>query len=636
MSLVIGDNITQSFGPQVVLKDISFRLSGADRIGLVGPNGEGKTTFIRIMAGLLEPTLGKVHFSQGLRIGYLPQQPPPFENGTIHDAMLDVFADLRRREHELHEFAVKLAEDPDNADLLKCYGLMQSEFEALGGYSYPSRIEQVLTGLAFPRDIWDRPLAQLSGGQRTRVYLGTLLLREPDILLLDEPTNHLDLDSVEWLETWLGAFRGALVVVSHDRYFLDHVTNATWEIAFGRLETYPGSYTKYLDLRTQRHERRTKEWEAQQEYVEKTRDFIARHLAGQRTKEAQGRRTRLERFLRDEAIEKPRQQQTINFKLSAGRPTGEFVLRVENLRVGYESARPLVHTERLEVMRDQRIAIVGANGTGKTTLLRTLLGQLQPLTGSVRHGANVRIGYLSQIHSELDPDQTALDAVLAVDRNLLPERARGLLGSLLLSGDDVFKTIHQLSGGQRARVILARLMVLKSNVLMLDEPTNHLDIPSTEIMQETLQNFDGTIIFVSHDRYLVQAVATQIWAVDGGAIRVIDGTWEDYLRWRINRQNAVDLQKSSDRTEKEDSKTQYEQARKKANQLQRIKRRHEELETEIERIEAELANLNQQITAAGQAGNLDQIEKLGEKYQHRHAQLKDLWNEWEDLTDQLE
>ncbi|MCK4623960.1 MAG: ABC-F family ATP-binding cassette domain-containing protein, partial [Phycisphaerae bacterium] len=502
MSLIIAENITHAFGTHEVIKNATFRLGESHRIGLVGPNGEGKTTLLRVIGGQTEPTIGKVHRSQALRIGYLPQDPPAGQDKTIHDAMLDVFSDLRRMEQQLHDLAGKMEHgDTGQADLMKQYDGIQSKFEALGGHDYHRRIEQVLTGLAFGPEMWDRTLSALSGGERTRAYMAGLLLREPDLLMLDEPTNHLDLDSVEWLESWLGSFRGALIVVSHDRYFLDSVTTETWEIAFGNLETFRGSYSKYLPQRDERYTERMRQWEAQQEYIAKTEDYIARNISGQRGKEARGRRTRLERFMRDEAIARPQEHRTINVSLQAGRRTGDLVFRASDLSVGYDA--PLLEIETLDVNRGQRIAILGANGIGKTALLRTLMSEIKPLAGSVRGGSNVKIGYLPQTHERLDPNDTALKAVMSAEPGCTPEKARSALGRVLLGQDESLKRIDELSGGQRSRVVLARLMVQNPNVLMLDEPTNHLDIPSTEIMQDVLQNFDGTVVFVSHDRYLV-------------------------------------------------------------------------------------------------------------------------------------
>ena len=637
--MIIADNIWQSFGAQEVLRNISFRLSPADRIGVVGPNGEGKTTLLRLMAGLVEPTGGTVHRRRGLRIGYLPQAPPALEGSTVYEAMLRVFDDLRRMEQDLARLASRLAAaGPGHEDVLRQYGVLQSRLEVLGGHSYTTRIEQVLTGLAFDRPMWDRPLTQLSGGECTRAALATLLLRDPQLLMLDEPTNHLDLDSVEWLEHWLKSFRGALVVVSHDRYFLDHVTADTWEVSFGGLETYRGAYRAYLTQRAERHKERRRVWEAQQEYVAKTKEFIARHLSGQRTKEAQGRRTRLERFLRDEAIVKPPEHREITLRLSAEQRTGNLVLRTGPLEVGYEPGRPLVTVdEGLEVTRGQRVALVGPNGAGKTTLLRTLLNELVPLAGEVRHGARVDIGYLSQAQRELDPSSTVLQAVMA-DAQCTELEARSLLGSLLLSGDDAFKRVADLSGGERSRVVLARLVLRKANVLMLDEPTNHLDIPSREIIQSVLQGFDGTALFVSHDRYLIEAVATDVWAVADGRVWLIPGGWGEFLRWRSARRGEsakVKRQATERPGGRQERSAEEGRTRKPSNRERQLMRRQEKTEAEIEALEGELAALMEQVSAAGEAADLPRVEELSRTYQQRDGHLKEMWAEWERLGEQL-
>jgi ATP-binding cassette subfamily F protein 3 len=533
-----------------------------------------------------------------------------------------------------------------DAALLKAYGELQSKFEALGGYGYHTRIEQVLSGLGFPRDMWTRPLSQLSGGQRTRVYLAKLLLEEPEVLMLDEPTNHLDLDSVEWLEDWLASFRGTMIVVSHDRYFLDHVTAATWEVAACTLEAYPAPYTKYLTLRADRYKERIRRWQQQQEYIAKTEEFIRRYIAGQRSREAQGRRRRLERFIRDEAIRKPLVQEQIHLELPPAERSGDIVMTATDLCIGYAPGAPLLKAERLEIVRGMRIAVVGPNGTGKTTLLRTLLGEVPPLSGSFRLGANITLGYLSQTHGELDPEQTAVEAVRAVDRSVTVERVRTLLGNLLLSGDDALKKTAQLSGGQRSRVILASLVMLSANVLMLDEPTNHLDIPSTEIMQDVLKRFDGTIIFVTHDRYLVQSVATHIWAIEGEEIRIIrgtgglwatSGTWDDYLSWRAERLGRpTAAETSAAKQAREERKAERREERRRTNLVQKLKRRHEELESQIQEVEQEKKGLDEAISTEGVAGNVPRIAELGLKYNEADARLKRLWDEWAEVGEQLE
>ncbi len=630
MSWIVAENISQVYGADIVLDRITARLGEADRIGLVGPNGEGKTTLVKVLARLIEPTEGTVNYRRGLKVGHLPQETPALSGATIRSAMLDVFADQRNLEHQIHELSALAADEPGALEEL---GELQTQFDAAGGYEYLTRIEQVLTGLGFAQSMWDRDMAQLSGGQRTRVYLATLLGAAPDVLMLDEPTNHLDIESVEWLEQYLRSFRGALLVVSHDRYFLDRVTETTWEVAFGSLETFRGSYSKYVNQRQERHAERERQWQAQQAHIAKTQDFIRRHLAGQRTKEAQGRRKRLERFMRDEAIPRPKEHGRINLDIASGGRTGDLVLRAADLAIGYDPANVLVTVENLEVLRGQRIAIIGSNGTGKTTLVRTILGQLEPLAGIVKLGANVKTGYLSQTQAELDPDATALDAV-AAGGLCTTGRARDLLGALLLSGDDALKKVCELSGGQRSRVILARLVATEPNVLVLDEPTNHLDIPSTEIIQQVLADFEGTVLFVSHDRYLISAIATHIWVIEAGQLHVLHGGWDRYLEWRTK---SSDRHAGAGRADKDkaSAKADFKEARKKANLLQRMQRRHDELEELIDQAEQRLAELNEKISAAGETGDIETIQKLGTAYSETDRNLAELLDQWEQLGHQL-
>ena len=631
MSLIALEKVTHAYAAVEILRHVSLRVGESDRIGLVGPNGAGKSTLLRIIGGLLEPLSGNIHHSAGLKIGYLPQDPPGLSGSTIYDAMLEAFSALRSMESELEDLAARMADD---AEAVERYGRMQHEFEDRGGYDYTSRIEQVLMGLGFDKDMWTRPLSKLSGGQRTRAYLAKLLLGAPDVLMLDEPTNHLDLETVEWLEGWLGSFRGALVVVSHDRYLLDNVTSETWEVAFGALEKYRGPYSKYLTLRAERYLERRRLWDAQQAYIAKTQEFIRIHLAGQRTKEAQGRRSRLERFIRDEAISEPQDHQSISLELAPPVRSGDIVLRAHELAIGYEGAAPLMEDIELDVERGQRIAILGGNGTGKTTLIRTILGELPRLAGKIRLGANVELGYLSQTHASLDPDDTALDAVVSTGKCTY-ERARSLLGALLLSGDDGLKKICELSGGQRSRVVLAQLVAQSANVLMLDEPTNHLDIPSSEIMQDVLQRFTGTSIFVTHDRYLVQAAATHVWALENGRLHPIVGGWAEYLAWRERHRTSDPVAKVADQ-DKAARQAKRREDRKQANLVQRLKRRHEELEGQIDAAEARLEEINREISDASEAGDMEQVEKLSLEYPDVRKKLDGLWAEWEEVGAELE
>ena len=633
MALLVADRIRHAYGVREILRNVSPRVTSGDRIGIVGPNGEGKTTLLRILAGFLEPTEGSVSRPADVGVGYLPQEPPAPSDATVRETMLAVFDDLRAVEAQLHDLAGRIDTDPA---AMRRYGELQVRFETDGGYDYPRRIEQVLDGLRFDRDLRDRPLSKLSGGQRTRAHLAALLLKSPEVLMLDEPTNHLDLDAVEWLEGWLADFPGALLVVSHDRYFLDRATGQTWEVAAGTVETYRGSYSDYLPKRAERVEERRRQWEAQEQYIAETREFIARNLAGQRTKEAQGRRTRLERFLREEAIERPPEQRTISLRLSPGRRSGENVLTAEGLVAGYVEDKPLVSAAELRLRRGERVAVVGANGIGKTALLRTLLGEMPPLAGEVHWGTNVRTGYLSQTQSELPPEQTPVESVLAAAPDCPLERARTLLGTLLLSGDDAYKRIDQLSGGQRSRVVLARLIAARANVLALDEPTNHLDVPTTEILQDALKHFDGTVLMVTHDRYLVQAVATHIWVVADGGIQLLHGGWDAYLAWRAGRREADRQPKREDARAKKDRKAAFAESRRQANLQQRLRRRHEHLEADIAAAETDLAGMHDAISRAGEDGNVQRIEELGRQYQRKNADLEAMLAEWERIGERLE
>ena len=637
MSLIVAEGLSKSWSDKDVLRNVHLSLAPRERVALVGPNGEGKTTLIRILAGLEPATSGTIQRKAGLRVGYLPQDPPALAGTTLRQVMLDVFADLHRMERELHGLAHQMESEGD-PKLIARYGQLQHEFEARGGYSYHRRIEQVLTGLEFPTEMWDRPLSTFSGGQRTRGYLARLLLEGPDVLLLDEPTNHLDISSVEWLEGWLADYAGAAVVVSHDRYFLDRATTRTWEIAFASLECYKGAYSDYVRQRQERFVERMRRWEAQQEYVRETEEFIRRFLAGQRSKEAQGRRTRLERFLKEEAIDRPREHPRITVRLKAAQRSGDQALRIQDLRAGYEKGKCLVEAEKLDVTRGQRVAIVGPNGCGKTTFLRTVLGQLPSLGGSAKLGANVQIGYLSQTHAELKGQWSAVEAVRQADPGVSEERARNLLGSLLLDGDHAFKRVAELSGGQRSRVVLARLILQQANLLVLDEPTNHLDILSQEVLQDVLADFDGTILFVSHDRYLIQALATHLWAIHEGQVHPLRGNWDSYLQWRRERLGLADAEAADVAAEqaRQGRIEDYRERRRRTNELQRLQRRLAQVEQDVHKLEQRLRELTDLIGWAGESGDVDLVTSLGEEYAQADQRVRELMEEWEKLSEEIQ
>ncbi|MBE2269278.1 MAG: ABC-F family ATP-binding cassette domain-containing protein, partial [Anaerolinea sp.] len=477
MSLIVGSNLAKEFGADEVFSGVNIEVPHKARIALVGPNGAGKTTLLSILIGLDTPSDGTVSRVKKLKIGWLPQRPELYGDHTIHQEMLSAFADLRAMEDELARLETALADAAQHDQVMAQYGELQEKFEAAGGYTYEQRIKTVLHGLSFKPEDYGRRIGQLSGGQKTRVMLGRLLLEAPDVLALDEPTNHLDIDAVEWLEGFLNEFEGAVIVVSHDRYFMDAVAQTVWELDFGSLESYRGNYSAYVNQRDERHERMLKEYEAQQEFIAKEIDYIRRNLAGQNTKQAQGRRTRLERLKRAGGImTRPRRRETMHLRLGAVMRSGDRVLATKNVAVGYPE-RTLFQSPDIFLRRGEVAALIGANGVGKSTFVKTIIGDLQPRAGELRLGTGVKIGYFAQAHELLNEQNSILDEIQTVKPMPISE-ARNLLAQFLFQGDDVFRPISTLSGGERGRVALAKLALAGANFLLLDEPTNHLDIAS--------------------------------------------------------------------------------------------------------------------------------------------------------------
>ncbi len=638
MSLLTGSGISKSYAHRHVFADFAFAVEHGDRIGLVGINGGGKTTLLRILAGLETPTPpGQIHRKRDLHIGYLAQDAGgALAEETVWETMLAGVAELRRLEAELQALAAQLTGTDDDPKLAR-YSTMQADFERRDGYLYETRIRTVLAGLGFGASDYDTPLSQLSGGQRTRVELARLLVEGSDLLLLDEPTNYLDLRAVEWLEGWLRERKGSYLVVSHDRWFLDHVTERTWEISFGRLETYRGAYSAYVRQRQERYERRLKEWETQQAYVEKTEEYVRRFIAGQRTREAQGRRKRLQRFLRDEAIERPQEHRTMHLRMESSGRTGDIVVRLTDLALGYgEQLEPVVRTTgEIEAHRGQRVAVIGPNGAGKTTLVRAILGQLQPQAGTLHLGAKVEIGYLPQTQEYLDGSLNLLATLNQVaPPGTTTAELRDLLGSFLFSGDDIDKRVEQISGGERSRVALARLVLQGANFLILDEPTNHLDIASQEVLEQVLTDFAGTVLLVSHDRYLIQSLATQIWLVDAGTLTAFDGNWTQYSEWRDRQQVAAGPAATLDAANND--REARREARRQRKAYEHLQQRHGLLETQIADLEEQQAEILQRIGRAGESSDLDLLARLTEKLQQVEVELEQGLTEWEKVGRQLE
>ncbi len=540
-------NLKKVFGAAEIFRGITFQLVEREHVALVGVNGAGKSTILRIIAGVEDSNGGEVSSLGGLRITYLPQEARFTSDRTVREEAREAFAPVLAMGERMREIehSLSTADGADLDSLLEEYDRLQHRFDAAGGYDVEHRTDEVLSGLGFTPEQFDEPVNRLSGGQKTRVALVKALLADPDLLLLDEPTNHLDLEMLEWLETFLRGWNGACLVVSHDRYFLDRVTTRTLDLAFGRLEDYPAPYARYLKLREERMSRRLQEWEQQQEFIARTEEFIRKYKAGQRAREAKGRQTRLDRL---ERLERPQAHDSLSLKMGGAVRSGRIVLHLSPMQVGYASGTHpegdhdrgnlLVRTPELEVERGERIGLIGSNGSGKTTLLRTLTGQLHPLKGRSQFGTNVKVGYYAQTHDQLDHGGTPLSTILET-QSMAEESARTYLGRFLFTEDDVFKPVGALSGGERSRLALAVLLLQQANFLVLDEPTNHLDINARETLEEMLSSFDGTILFVSHDRYFIDKIATRIWSISDGELTSHLGNYTDFQRGLGRRQELA-------------------------------------------------------------------------------------------------
>ncbi|HLF25545.1 MAG TPA: ABC-F family ATP-binding cassette domain-containing protein [Anaerolineae bacterium] len=620
MSILTAHHIQKSFGAFDVLLDVSLSLARGQRAALVGPNGAGKTTLLHLLAGVEEASGGAVHRARGLSIGFLPQHAEAELSGetSLWDTLRAVFTDLESRAEQLRQLEHAMADPAQHAAVMDKYSRLLEQFELDGGYTYETRIRQTLSGVGFSEEDYAKPVGLLSGGQKTRALLARLILQSPDLLLLDEPTNHLDVGAVEWLEATLKEYPGSLIVVAHDRYFLDAVVNHVWELDQGRLEAYPGNYSKYLVLREERREQQLKAYERQQAFITKEEEYIRRNMAGQNTRQAQGRLKRLNRLEREV---RPHERKALRVNLKTDLRAGDIVLRAHDVVVGYQDDRkPLLNCKQLQLFRGQRAALWGPNGTGKTTFLKTVLGELPPLEGEVELGASIHVGYLAQTQEALSANDSILDVILAVE-NMPVTQARGLLGRYLFSGDDAFKRIGALSGGERARVALAILALQGANVLLLDEPTNHLDLDAQEILQEVLSDFAGTLLLVSHDRYLVDALATHVWAIEDKALIVYEGNYTDYAAQRVEKERKQGRAIKGAITKVREAKAAQDEERKR-------QKRAAELETAITLLETRIAELTRQIETAAP----DKIGALGEEYTRVEHALHQRLNEWAEIA----
>jgi ATP-binding cassette subfamily F protein 3 len=629
-----------TFGANDIFDSITVEIPRGARIALVGPNGAGKTTLMHVLIGQQPPTEGSVQTMKNLRVGFLPQRPELLGEHTLWEEALTAFTDLRRREAELSALEERMAAGDDSA--MRKYGALQEQFEQDGGYIYEQKIEMVLKGLGFDGDELHMPLPQLSGGQKTRAVLARLLLESPDLLALDEPTNHLDIAAIEWLEGYLKTFEGAVLAISHDRYFIDKVASTVWELDFGRLEAYRANYTQYIQQRQERRERLQKEYEKQQAFIAKEEAYIRRNIAGQNTRQAQGRRKRLNRLKRDNLVHAPeRDHDRMKIDLEINHRGNEYVLQTEALQVGYHDATaPLLNVQDIKLQRGEIAALVGPNGVGKSTFIKTVTGRLPAYDGQVHVGDLVEIGYFAQAHELLNPENAVIEEITRT-KPMPPADAREYLARFLFRGDDVFRKIASLSGGERGRVALAKLALGTANLLLLDEPTNHLDIPSQEVLENMLADYAGTVLLVSHDRYLIDALATQVWAAhppengtDPGHVEVFQGSWTAYAEVREAQRVAAQEAEAQARQEAKAAASQSSNTRQKPHGLNpyQLEKRLAEIEQHITDLETRLDDLTQQIETASANGDAARVQELGKEYTQTEADLEAAMTEWETLA----
>ena len=625
------NQLTKSFGVNEVLKGINLTVQERHRVGLVGSNGSGKSTLLKILAGKDHYDGGTLSMTRGLRIGYHTQLDDLTSPLTVWQEMETCFEDTFRMEEKLREMEARMGEihesDPEGfARLSEEYTRLTDRFEEEDGYAWRSRLQGVLTGLGFTSAQYEQTVASLSGGERTRLKLGKLLLAKTDLLLLDEPTNHLDLNSMQWLEDYLRAYKGAVVVVSHDRYFLDAVCNSIAELSFGRIEQYEGNYTRYLKLREEVMVRRMKEYTLQQKEIAREEAIIAQFRAYNTEAAHIKAKSREKRLNMIERVDKPVEEHNVYFRFHAGRGTGNDVLMCENLSKSF-GARRLFHDLNLHVRAGERIALLGANGVGKTTLLKILTGRERPDTGEVRFGSGVEVGYYDQQQEGLSPDKTVLDEVWDDFPRMEQTPIRNALAGFLFTGDDVLAPVSTLSGGERGRVLLTKLMLRQDNFLILDEPTNHLDMDSREMLETALLGFEGTILTVSHDRYFINRIADRVLVMEPDGVTEYLGNYDDYLE-KLAQKNAPEEElapqktKTALREEKKREKAAIEAAR-------REKARIANLETQITDLEEQMTKLEIEMSDPEAYQDNARAQSMNKRYNDLQKKIADLYEEWE-------
>lgn len=631
MMILQVNQLSKSFGADSILTNIKLEVRSRDRIAIVGRNGAGKSTFLKIIAGRLSYEKGDIIKPKDLTIGYLDQHSGLDSKLSIKEELLTVFDHLKAMEKEMRSVEEQMAHAaPDKLEsLMKTYDRLQQEFKDKGGYQYEADVRSVIHGLGFAGYDDSARVQDLSGGQKTRLALGKMLLTRPDLLILDEPTNHLDIDTLTWLEQYLQNYSGAILIVSHDRYFLDKVVTQVYEISRSRSKKYSGNYSDYLKLKAEQLEKEMKLYEKQQDEIAKLQDFVDRNLArASTTKRAQSRRKQLERM---DVMDKPLgDEKSASFRFDIARQSGNDVLRVQDLTVSYKDQPPLLRSLYFQISRGESVALVGPNGIGKSTLLKTLIQKLKPLTGTISTGSHVSIGYYDQEQAELHSSKRVLDELWDDYPGMNEKDIRTCLGNFLFSGDDVLKPVHSLSGGEKARLALAKLMLQKANFLILDEPTNHLDLDSKEILENALIDYPGTILFVSHDRYFINRIATKVFELSPEKVEEYLGDYDYYTEKKAQQLELKALEKqntdeqSKPDTDKAKTKRSYEEEKEWKRKERQRQRRIDEIETRITAIEETIEQNEELLCEPGIFQDHEKVQEINSENERLNNELEHL------------
>lgn len=634
MIILQGNKLERSFSGDVLFQNISLQVDERDRIALVGPNGAGKSTLLKLLVGEETPTSGEVNTKKDLTLSYLAQNSRFESDKTIYEEMLKVFEALRQDEKRLRQMEMDMAtvSGQDLTRLMMDYDLLAERFRQQGGFTYEAEIKAILNGFKFDESMWQMTIAELSGGQNTRLALAKMLLEKPELLVLDEPTNHLDIETIAWLENYLANYQGALIIVSHDRYFLDKVATVTLDLTPNGLDRYSGNYSRFMALKAEKLVAEEKQFDKQQKEIAKLEDFVQKNIVrASTTKRAQARRKQLEKI---ERLDKPTGgRKSAHMTFHAEKPSGNVVLRVEEVAIGYGD-QVLSEPINVDINKLDAIAVVGPNGIGKSTLIKSIIGQLPLLKGQLKYGANVETGYYDQTQSHLTPSNTVLEELWQDFSTTSEVDIRNRLGAFLFSGDDVKKSVSMLSGGEKARLLLAKLSMENNNFLVLDEPTNHLDIDSKEVLENALIDFDGTLLFVSHDRYFINRLATKVLEITEKGSTLYLGDYDYYLEKKAELEELARLAAGEDVEETvEASATDYQLQKANQKERRRLARRYEEIEARLETIEERIGAIQEDMHACN---DTIQLMTWQEEWDQLDQEQQLLMEEWESIAEQIE